>query len=233
MPGEVTIDDNLMKLLSRGRLLDVQRRDALERIYFVSAGSAINLFALDVEFHVFRFSEKLWVLPSKTAGVEAAIPAIWPEQRRRSDRCWETVIAEMPRAWRKSFLWGLARPHTPSLLVLPLSALPRWRIKRKHSNANYVGEHDFPYLNYLIGCWFHQDWDIEGDTLDAVIASFKKSEAPADWTETRADIERLLNRYDDQNLAREFIRLFRPDVDPEGWGMSTRQWLARIGELLQ
>jgi hypothetical protein len=49
----------------------------------------------------------------------------------------------------------------------------------------------------------------------------------------RAVIEKLLSRCDHQSLTAEFVRLFRPDVDPEGWGVSTRQWLMRIQELLR
>ncbi len=100
--------------------------------------------------------------------------------------------------------------------------------------ANTISEHEYPYLETLIGCWFHQDWKIDGDTLEAVIASFKKVTTPADCAETRADIGRLLSRYNDQALPQEFVWLFQPDVTVEGWhGMSTQQWLARIDELLR
>ena len=95
-------------------------------------------------------------------------------------------------------------------------------------------EREYPHLAQLIGSWFHQDFDIAGNTLEAVIATFKRVSTPADWAETRADIERLLSRYDDQTLPQEFVRLFQPDVTAEGWdGMTTRQWLTRIEELLR
>lgn len=100
--------------------------------------------------------------------------------------------------------------------------------------TNTINEHEYPHLAQLIGGWFHQDFDIEGGTLEAMIAAFKKVTTPADCAETRADIGRLLSRYDDQALSQEFVRLFRPDVIVEGWdGMSTRQWLTRIDELLR
>jgi hypothetical protein len=234
MRDEVNVDGDTVKLLSRGELLDAQPRDALKRVYWVMAGSEINPLAIDVEFHVFRFREKLWVLPWETAGVGTVIDAMWPEEHQRSEHCWIASLGEIPRDWRKSYLWGLARPHAPALLVLPVSALPQWLIKRETSQAGYVSEHEYPYLDSLIGCWFHQTWDIEGGTLEAVIASFKKATNSSDWDETRADIARLLSRYDDKALPEEFVRLFRPNVTVEGWdGMSTRQWLTRIGELLR
>jgi hypothetical protein len=232
MTDEVKIEGDTLRLLSHGRLLDAQRREALDRVYFVEAGSDISLSNLDVEFHVFRFAGKLWVVPEKTAGVWTVIDAVRRENIAQADLCWDARLDEIPRDWRKSYLWGLARPHMPALLVLPVAALPMWRIRRRDSKGSYVGEHDYPFLDALMGGWFHQDFDIAGDTLEAVIASYKKVDAPEDWADTRVDIERLLGRYGDQELTRELIRLFEPDVDPEAWGMSTRQWLMRIHELL-
>jgi contact-dependent growth inhibition (CDI) system CdiI-like immunity protein len=65
-----------------------------------------------------------------------------------------------------------------------------------------------------------------------VIASSLKDTNADDRAQTRADIARLLRRYDDAALPQEFIRLFRPGVDPAAWQGSTRQWLARVDELL-
>jgi hypothetical protein len=64
-------------------------------------------------------------------------------------------------------------------------------------------------------------------------ASFRKETNADDWAETRADIERLLRRYDETALPQEFIRLFRPGVDPAAWQGSARQWLARVDDLLR
>jgi hypothetical protein len=66
-----------------------------------------------------------------------------------------------------------------------------------------------------------------------VIGSFRQETNADDWAETRADIARLLRRYDDAALPQEFIRLFRPGIDPAARQGSTRQWLARIDELLR
>jgi hypothetical protein len=230
---EVTVEGDTLRVLARGRLLDAQRRDALARVYFVAAGSDISAANLDAEFYVFRFREKLWVLPEETAGVSTAVDAVRPESIAPSEGCWDAFIDEIPRDWRKSFLAGLIRPHAPGLLVVPVGTLPHWRIRRRGSTGSYVGEHDYPFLDALIGGWFHQDFDIEGDTLEAVIAAYKKIDAPEDWADARADIKSLLGRYGDSDLSREFIRLFEPGVAPEAWGMSTRQWLRRIQELLR
>jgi hypothetical protein len=51
-------------------------------------------------------------------------------------------------------------------------------VRRKGSKASYVGEHDYPFLDALIGGRFLQDFDVAGDTLGEVIASYKAVEAP-------------------------------------------------------
>jgi hypothetical protein len=231
MMDEVAVDADTVTLRSGGRVLDTRRRDALVRAYAVCAAADTSVTVTDVALRVFRFDDKLWLLPWTTTGVAAAIAAIWPEPRGRAERCWEAVIDELPRDWRK--LLDRARPRGPALLVAPLSALPAWRIRREGSNSHFVGEHAYPYLDALIGGWFHQDRDIAGDTLAAVIASFRQDTNADDWAETRADIAGLLRRYDDAALPQEFVRLFRPGVDAEARQRGTRQWLARVEELLR
>ena len=232
MTDEVTVDAEIVTLRSGGRVLDTQRRDALARAYAVCAAADTSVTVTDVPLRVFRFDDRLWVLPWTTAGVAAAIAVIWPEPWHRAERCWEAVIDELPRDWRK-LLGDAVRPQGPAVLVVPVSALPAWRIRREGANSHFVGDHAYPFLDALIAGWFHQDFDIAGDSLAAVIASFRKETNSDDWAEARADIARLLRRYDDAALAQEFIRLFRPGVDPAAWQGSVRQWLARIEELLR
>ncbi|HEX3435659.1 MAG TPA: contact-dependent growth inhibition system immunity protein [Pseudacidobacterium sp.] len=92
----------------------------------------------------------------------------------------------------------------------------------------------YPYLFNLIGGWFHQDFALEGDTtLEGIIAAFRKESPPEDWLGTRADIHRLLRFYNDEELPQKFGELFSHQVDAALWGMTTRQWLLRIDELLK
>jgi|SRR5690349_12173824 len=232
MTDEVTVDADTVTLRSGGRVLDTQRRAALARAYAVYAAAETSVTATDVALRVFRFDERLWVLPWTTAGVATAIAAIWPDPRPRAERCWEAVIDELPRDWRR-LLGDRARPQGPALLVTPVSALPAWRIRREGSNSHFVGEHAYPYLDALIAGWFRHKRDVAGDALASVIASFRRDTNADDWAEARADIACLLRRHDDAALAQEFIRLFRPGVEPAAWKNSIRQWLARIDELLR
>lgn len=92
----------------------------------------------------------------------------------------------------------------------------------------------YPYLFNLIGGWFHQDFSLEGNnTFEEIIAAFRNESPPSDWMGVRADIHRLLRFYDGEKLSQEFGRLFSYQVDPALWGMTTRQWLSKVDELLQ
>ena len=91
----------------------------------------------------------------------------------------------------------------------------------------------YPYLFNLIGAWFHQDYSIEGNTLEEIMSSFRESSPAEDLLGTRADIHRFLRHFDGANLQNEFIRMFEPGVLPIAWDMDTKQFLLRIDELLQ
>ena len=232
MTDEVTVEADTVTLRSDRRVLDTRRRDALARVYAVCAATETSVTVTDVPLRVFRFDAVLWVLPWTTAGVAAAIAAIWPEPRRRAEQCWEAVIDELPRDWRKLLGEG-ARPQGPALMVAPLSALPAWHIRREGTDSHFVGEHAFPYLDALIAGWLRRDVGGAGDALTAAIAAFRQETNADDWAETRADIAQLLHRYDDAALAREFTRLFRLAGDPAARHGGVRQWLGRIDALLR
>jgi hypothetical protein len=85
MTDEVTVDADTVTLRSGGRVLDTQRRDARARADAVCAAADTSVTVTDVPLRVFCFDERLWVLPWTTAGVAAAIDAIWPEPRHRAE----------------------------------------------------------------------------------------------------------------------------------------------------
>ncbi|RZU41313.1 contact-dependent growth inhibition system immunity protein [Edaphobacter modestus] len=39
------------------------------------------------------------------------------------------------------------------------------------SPYRYPDKTGFPYLNYLLGAYFHQDFEINGNTLEEIIAT--------------------------------------------------------------
>ena len=90
----------------------------------------------------------------------------------------------------------------------------------------------FPYLDALVGGWFHQDFDLAGGTLEEVVAAIKKSSPSEDWLGTKADIQRFLRTRGDGEIDADFVRLFQPGVDPVAWSGTTRTWLLKIYDLL-
>jgi hypothetical protein len=80
-----------------------------------------------------------------------------------------------------------------------------------------------------MGGWFHQDFDINGDTLDQIIAAYR-AVTPVDQQRALAtEIERFLT--DAGDVDSDFQRRFRPDVSPTGFAPTTRQFLTTIASL--
>ena len=101
--------------------------------------------------------------------------------------------------------------------------------------VEYAGEKEFPYLWTLMGGTFHQDFDINGNTLEEIISSFREDTSPDIWRQTKSDIERFLaERPNDRQMVEDFERMFVPQVITEGWeGLTTRQFLLKIADLLK
>jgi hypothetical protein len=91
--------------------------------------------------------------------------------------------------------------------------------------------HQYPELDNLIGAWFHQDFDLDGDdTIEKIIASYR-AVAPAEkQAMLRADIARFLS--DARDVDAEFQERFNPQIIPTGFAPTTRAFLERIAELL-
>jgi len=88
-------------------------------------------------------------------------------------------------------------------------------------------ENSYPHLAELIGGWFHQDFDIEGETIEEIIGAFNRSSTPQQRLAVSADITEFL-RANDARLDADFIRIFNPDIEPTGFAASTRAFLEEI-----
>jgi hypothetical protein len=92
----------------------------------------------------------------------------------------------------------------------------------------------YPHLAALLDGYFHQDFDVNGSTLEEIIDKSRADSSPAEIDGTIQDIHRFIQAFGDTDahLAAAFERIFQPGVIVEGWeGMSTRQWLQRIANL--
>lgn len=88
----------------------------------------------------------------------------------------------------------------------------------------------YPYLDHLLGGYFHQDFDLVGDVPE-VLAEFVAVQRPEVVWAVLADIRRFLN-YRSNDLDAAFHRIFRPSIDPAGWGKTTAEWLRWVDALL-
>jgi hypothetical protein len=90
----------------------------------------------------------------------------------------------------------------------------------------------YPYLDALVGGWFHQDFDIDGGSLEDVIASYKARTTEDDHLGAKADIKRFLRSFDEDRLEEQFVTRFIPGSYPGRWDLSLRDWLLRVYALL-
>jgi hypothetical protein len=86
---------------------------------------------------------------------------------------------------------------------------------------------DYPELAALLSGWFHQDFDIEGDTVGAIIRAFNASSTQEAQQALSEDIHRFLE-IDDEQISEEFTRVFNPDIDPTGFAPTTRAFLEEV-----
>jgi hypothetical protein len=90
----------------------------------------------------------------------------------------------------------------------------------------------YPYLDALVGGWFHQDFDIDGNTLEEVLASYRDRSPPGDHLGAKADIQRFIENTPPEQLEAEFNARFMPTGFPGRDDASLHDWLRRVHALL-
>lgn len=93
------------------------------------------------------------------------------------------------------------------------------------------GDKLFPVLSNFMGSWFHQDFDIEGDTLEEIVAAFKSDSEQQLIDRLVADIEAFLET-GDEGMEERFQEYFEPCIIPTGFRPSTREFLISIRDEL-
>jgi len=89
------------------------------------------------------------------------------------------------------------------------------------------GQQHFPELAAFIGGWFHQDFDLHGDSLEAVVAAFRSESDAALVRPLVDDIDAFLAT-GDAGLEERFQDCFRPDIIPTAFRPTTREFLLAI-----
>lgn len=93
------------------------------------------------------------------------------------------------------------------------------------------GQQQYPELASFMGGWFHQDFDIHGDSLEDVVAAFKAESDAGLVQPLVADIDAFLAT-GDEGMDERFQEFFRPDVIPTAFRPTTREFLEAIRSAL-
>jgi len=93
-------------------------------------------------------------------------------------------------------------------------------------------EEEFPNLCQLMGCYFHQDWDLTGPDTESVLAEYARVTPVNRMSLARAEIARLLSRgTDESELARDLDAL-GSYYYPGGDGITYVEWLRKVADCL-
>jgi hypothetical protein len=89
---------------------------------------------------------------------------------------------------------------------------------------------DYPEMETLIGGWFHQDFDINGESLDEIVAAYRAVTPKDQQRALVAELRRYLA--EESDVERDFEQRFRPDGSPTGFAPTTRELLEKIASLV-
>jgi CdiI immunity protein len=87
-----------------------------------------------------------------------------------------------------------------------------------------------PHLDHFLNAYMHQDWQIFGNTIEAVIAAYAEDTSAEEVYALRDEIAMLLEAEGDR-IEPAYHSLYPNSVLPSGWGMTAQQWLRRVAEL--
>ena len=94
---------------------------------------------------------------------------------------------------------------------------------------------EYPALGGIVAGYFHQDYDLYGETFDEIVSVIKEDSTPRQIDEMSREIGRFLDRYgeSEEMVEKAFRQVFTPETSFEGWnGRSTRDALLKIVEIM-
>lgn len=89
----------------------------------------------------------------------------------------------------------------------------------------------YSHLAAFLQACFHQDFDLAGDTVEAIVTAYMQSATPADQKAIVAEIATFLASTS-QNCAEQFEEYFDLDIDPFGFAPSVEAFLGAIARVL-
>ena len=90
---------------------------------------------------------------------------------------------------------------------------------------------NYPHLQALLSGWFHQDFDIAGDSLESVIAEFNRVSPNAETQLVIADIGAFLSNCK-RGVDNAFRREFSLEIDPTAFAPSVDAFLMQLATQL-
>jgi hypothetical protein len=88
-------------------------------------------------------------------------------------------------------------------------------------------------ISYIASSYFHQDFDLEADTPIGVVKVFRDSEDPEMAEDLQAEIITLLGANpSEEDLSKIWLVDGGADYDPRSSGITLRDWLMNIAEVL-
>ncbi|PZN71410.1 MAG: hypothetical protein DM484_26425 [Candidatus Methylumidiphilus alinenensis] len=90
----------------------------------------------------------------------------------------------------------------------------------------------YPHLQSFLSGWFHQDFDIVGNSIEAIVDEFKQVSPAADAHAVAKDIRVFISTFEGQ-VDNEFGRDFEIDVDPREFAPSVEAFLEQIATRLE
>lgn len=89
----------------------------------------------------------------------------------------------------------------------------------------------YPYLEQLLGAYFHQDAFDSGETVEEIIEDFKATSWDYQRLGARADIQRVIHQHPDDLLI-TIQSLFAPQVVMGDNDAEVRDWLTKLLAML-
>lgn len=85
----------------------------------------------------------------------------------------------------------------------------------------------FPHLTHFLDAYLHQDWDVDGETLEQVISAYVINSTPSDIVAFEHEIQQFLEN-DIEQTEVVYSSVYPNGVIPSAWDMTTAQWLRHI-----
>jgi hypothetical protein len=90
----------------------------------------------------------------------------------------------------------------------------------------------FPNLYGMCSCYFHQDWDLDDPTAEAVIRRYIRDADPHEVQRVAAEIDEFLRVEMTEEKRRAILDKFGCEYFPPGDELSYSEWLRQVRDLL-